>query len=193
MGAERHVSSNGYVTVRDKKGVYGKPGAFVPEHRLVMANQIGRPLRSDELVHHRDLNKSNNDPDNLVILTISEHGRVHSGGNVIHSHERAYHEPPFDGTAKWVKMRCPHCGAKFFKPRCASVLAKPNKSGMNFCSAKCAADFADALERGEIRDVDDLKRSNVVCEFTANGAFMREFVAGRFKRYRIDDSGNLIR
>jgi hypothetical protein len=46
-------------------------------HRLVMEKMIGRPLRSDEIVHHIDGNKLNNDPSNLQIVTRAEHIRIH--------------------------------------------------------------------------------------------------------------------
>ena len=37
------------------------------EHRLVMAALLGRPLRADESVHHRDGDRLNNRPDNLEL------------------------------------------------------------------------------------------------------------------------------
>src|SRR4030095_11407521 len=47
------------------------------EHRLVMERKLGRQLIPSELVHHKDENRSNNDPDNLELLTISEHMSIH--------------------------------------------------------------------------------------------------------------------
>lgn len=40
---------------------------YVAEHRMVMADILGRPLLADENVHHRDGNKLNNDPKNLEL------------------------------------------------------------------------------------------------------------------------------
>jgi hypothetical protein len=47
------------------------------EHRVVMERILGRPLRSDEVVHHVDGNKRNNDPSNLRLMTQSEHIALH--------------------------------------------------------------------------------------------------------------------
>lgn len=47
------------------------------EHRLVMEEQLGRPLLSSEIVHHIDGKKSNNDPSNLMLMTRSTHIKEH--------------------------------------------------------------------------------------------------------------------
>jgi len=48
------------------------------EHRVVAEALIGRPLRSDEHVHHKDENKQNNSPENLIVLSASEHLALHA-------------------------------------------------------------------------------------------------------------------
>ena len=47
------------------------------EHRLVMEQVLGRPLKSTEIVHHKDGNKINNLHSNLEVMTQSEHARLH--------------------------------------------------------------------------------------------------------------------
>lgn len=47
------------------------------EHRVVAEEMIGRPLKSHEIVHHKDGNKHNNRPDNLEVMTQSEHIALH--------------------------------------------------------------------------------------------------------------------
>jgi HNH endonuclease len=53
-------------------------GRKIPEHRHVMELKLGRKLTSAEIVHHADGNPLNNDPANLVILTRSQHQRLHA-------------------------------------------------------------------------------------------------------------------
>ena len=47
------------------------------EHRVVAEEMLGRPLKRNEIVHHIDGNKHNNDPSNLRVMTQSEHVRLH--------------------------------------------------------------------------------------------------------------------
>lgn len=62
---------------------------YVPEHRLVMAEQIGRPLRPNEHVHHRDEDTTNNDPSNLELLTLASHNTIHHTGRKTTPEQRA--------------------------------------------------------------------------------------------------------
>ena len=39
--------------------------------------QLGRPLKKGEIVHHRDGDKWNNSPENLEVMTQSEHCTLH--------------------------------------------------------------------------------------------------------------------
>lgn len=57
---------------------YRGGGKMALEHRLVMEQHLGRELRPDEVVHHKDENKLNNDISNLEILSRREHRLKHS-------------------------------------------------------------------------------------------------------------------
>lgn len=48
------------------------------EHRVIAEEQLGRTLRSDEHVHHKDHNRQNNAPDNLQVLPAREHLALHA-------------------------------------------------------------------------------------------------------------------
>lgn len=51
---------------------------YVAEHRHVMENKIGRYLEKDEVVHHINENKLDNNIENLELLTVSQHSRLHA-------------------------------------------------------------------------------------------------------------------
>lgn len=60
----------------------------VHEHRLVAEKMLGRPLKPGEVVHHEDGDKRNNTPENLKVMTQSEHIREHllrGGGRLAQS------------------------------------------------------------------------------------------------------------
>jgi len=48
-----------------------------PEHIVVAEKEIGRRLKVNELVHHRNGNKGDNTPFNLQVLTKQKHGELH--------------------------------------------------------------------------------------------------------------------
>ena len=47
------------------------------EHRKVMSDFIGRELKSSEIIHHINGNKLDNRPENLTVMTRSEHINHH--------------------------------------------------------------------------------------------------------------------
>lgn len=70
----RAIDSNGYVRV---KTVPGK-GKWLPEHQIVMAQLMGRPLAKGEVVHHVNGDRSDNAPSNLFLCrNASHHNEVH--------------------------------------------------------------------------------------------------------------------
>jgi len=78
VNGKKVLYCNGYrmVFVPNKTYKSGYQG-YVYEHRLVMERSLGRELTDDEVVHHKDGNRSNNDIANLVLMSKSEHARGH--------------------------------------------------------------------------------------------------------------------
>jgi HNH endonuclease len=62
------IDNQGYVRVRNAS----VKGGSILKHRVVMEEKLGRPLRSDEKVKRLDLDKLNNDPDNLYVVRKGE-------------------------------------------------------------------------------------------------------------------------
>ena len=77
-GATRIASGSGYMETFAPWSPMASPDGFVMTHDLIMSAIIGRPLAPDEVVHHIDGNKLNNDPRNLALMTRAEHTRLHS-------------------------------------------------------------------------------------------------------------------
>jgi len=101
----KHPKSN-------SKGLY-------PLHRVIAENKIGRLLFSNEDVHHIDEDKSNNNPENLAVLSKSEHAALHQ---------------KIDSIA----LDCPICNSIFrLKPYQYRLRSKRSKSGWVYCSRKC--------------------------------------------------------
>lgn len=66
-------TAQGYVSVREKTNVSKL------EHRLVMEKHLGRKLKKDEVVHHIDGDKKNNEINNLMLFASnSDHIKHHA-------------------------------------------------------------------------------------------------------------------
>jgi hypothetical protein len=71
----RHIDNNGYVMVWNPTHPNAKGGrdkSYVAEHRMVMANHLGRPLLRTEQVHHKNGDRTDNRIKNLELWSTSQ-------------------------------------------------------------------------------------------------------------------------
>lgn len=87
--------------------------------RYLMEDSLGRPLSSDELVHHVNGDRTDDRLENLLVLSPSEH-RMTFGGN-----------PP-------TVCTCPECGKEFSR-RTSDVNWSIKHGKGIFCTRTCAA------------------------------------------------------
>lgn len=76
---------NGYVLVEAPDWYAGKrDGPNVYEHIIVYCEHNGvASLPTGMVVHHLDENKQNNHPDNLILVSIQDHRRIHAWLNKV--------------------------------------------------------------------------------------------------------------
>lgn len=63
---------------REYKMIEVAKGIYKPEHRLIIKKRLGlKRLSSKLIVHHKDGNKKNNNPNNLELLNRTQHINLH--------------------------------------------------------------------------------------------------------------------
>lgn len=97
------ISSDGYVRISNDRT------NTQTEHTRVAEKKLGRKIGKKEIVHHIDENRSNNDPDNLLIFRTN-------GDHTVH-HSKIPHEliRTQDGSYLAVKLQmfCKFCSRPF--------------------------------------------------------------------------------
>jgi len=79
------ITPNGYVIVHIPDHPFSTKSGYVMQHRLVMEGYLGRYLTTDEIVHHINGKKMDNELENLELMTISEHSIHHNTGRKYNS------------------------------------------------------------------------------------------------------------
>lgn len=115
------------------------------EHHLIYWQHYGVIPNNNEIIHHIDGNKHNNNINNLKLLTKNQH-------DIYHNQQRRTHI---------VQCLCPTCGKIFERPYRQSHLVKHGKA--DYCSKQCAYK-ANTLRNKQ--DEQFLKRikNNIICE-----------------------------
>lgn len=120
---------------------------YVYLHRIIVENHLNRILAPDEIVHHKDGNRKNNNIKNLEVMKQSEHARKHGA-------ER--------GEA-YCLLKCPECEKKFERPRNRTFLIKPTSLNATFCSPRCRGLFSQKIQANKkSKKMIDAIKKNIV-------------------------------
>ena len=76
IGAKKK-RADGYIAIYYPSYPNCTKDGFVMEHRLVIEKSIGRLLTKNEVVHHINHNRADNRLENLLLMTVSEHCKLH--------------------------------------------------------------------------------------------------------------------
>ena len=69
---------DGYIALYFPDHPKSNRDGYIMEHVLIMECFIGRWIKDDEVVHHKNRNRQDNRIENLQLLTKSEHARLHA-------------------------------------------------------------------------------------------------------------------
>ena len=118
------MSGKGYKLIHLPNHPRANNKGWVYEHYVVAEQKLGRYLQDKETVHHIDGNKTNNDPDNLIVFaTSADHSGCHAGAEIYEKDNIWY------AKIRTANKRCEYCNGIF----------KPNHMNQRFCSRECVS------------------------------------------------------
>lgn len=72
------LTMNGYPIIFNPSSKHANKDGYMYEHTYIAEQILGRELKDEEVVHHKDKNRCNNQKDNLIIFaTKKDHSQFH--------------------------------------------------------------------------------------------------------------------
>ena len=84
----RRKYKTGYVGIYKPDHPFSSKDGVIMEHRIVAEEMIGRFLRKDEVVHHKNGIRDDNRPENLVVMTFGKHVAMHNHERYMKRHAK---------------------------------------------------------------------------------------------------------
>ncbi len=131
---------NGYIAIYfpEHPRAYNSNGC-VYEHILVAERMLGRPLKDQEVIHHKDFNRQNNDETNLMVFrSDKDHTSYHAGNAAIKLEDNTFICP----SQKEIVYK--HLNMTISDPMLIDTLIDP--STKNLCP-KCKKNFKSVTAR----------------------------------------------
>ena len=85
----------------DNKGYYRFSDSNKLVHRWIKEKELGRKLLANEVIHHIDGDKRNNNPSNLLCCTPEEHNRIHHNNLIEYN---SWHKPVLNYNQSYNKI-----------------------------------------------------------------------------------------
>lgn len=139
---KKYKTKDGYIMLRNGTG------ERIFEHRFVMEQHLGRKLRDDEFVHHKNRIKDDNRLDNLEVLSHAEHMAEHAHDHwmdivcpvCMETYKRELHRVDHD-QPMYCSVACRRIGTQNrhagYCKQCGIKVERPKSKRVKFCSHAC--------------------------------------------------------
>lgn len=146
----KEVSKGDYVYAVVPEHPKATKNHYVLMHRVVMENYLGRLLEDNEVVHHIDHNKKNNNISNLELMDKNLHAQMH-----VREHGKLM-----------MNLICPWCKQEFTQERRATHLVKPSKYHCTCCCNTCRGKLYRYIQmNGVTPAIQEAIDNNVISSF----------------------------